>query len=113
MPKKTEGNSLGSLKVRDPSVQELLLDRIGIANPANAVDLILPLIRDPDSDVRGTAVCNLGLIHDDPAIPYLIEVAERDPSKQVRTEAIRSLSEYRSRDTNTRWIGDESTVASV
>ena len=80
----------------DPNVRELVLDKIASLNLANALDLILPFIQDPDAGVRGTVACNLGLIHDDRTVPYLIELVEHDPSEEVRIEAIRSLSEYKS-----------------
>jgi len=84
------------LSASDPDLRESALDRIGTTRPDNAINLIVPFLADPNAEVRGTAACNLGLIHDSRAIPYLIEVVKSDPSERVRTEAIASLAEYQS-----------------
>jgi len=87
---------LQDLNNSDPDVRESALDRIGIAKPDNALELIVPFLADPDAEVRETAACNLGIISDPRAIPSLIEAVNNDSSEKVRAEAIASLSTYRS-----------------
>ena len=87
---------LKDLRDSDPDIRESALERIGVVRPDNAIELIVPLLGDPDAEVRSTAACNLGLIDDSRAILYLIGVVRRDSSEKVRAEAIASLAEYRS-----------------
>ncbi|QSJ19375.1 HEAT repeat domain-containing protein [Nostoc sp. UHCC 0702] len=89
-------NILRDSQEQNPDVRELALDRIGMLKPNNAIELILPFLKDSDLQVRSTAVCNLGLIQDSRAVPYLVDIVAHDCSEQVRTEAIISLAEYRS-----------------
>ncbi len=87
---------LQDLESSDPDVREAALDKIGVLRPPNALDIITPFLADAHDEVRGTAACNLGLIQDDRAVPYLMEAVRHDPSEHVRAEALTSLAEYRS-----------------
>lgn len=91
-------NILQKLQSPDSATRELALDDIGELKPSNAVDLITPYLNDPDPEVRGTAACNLGLIQDNAAVPYLIGAVNTDSSEHVRAEALVSLAEYRGSD---------------
>lgn len=84
------------LKNSDPEIRENALDKIGALKPSNALDIILPFLSDVESEVRGTAACNLGEIGDSRAIPYLIHVARFDSVEKVRADALLALAEYRS-----------------
>ncbi len=87
---------LQNLQDPNAAIREAALDRIGELKPSNAVELIIPFLSDTDPEVRGTAACNLGLIHDNRAIPHLIMAIESDQSEDVRAEALLSLAEYSS-----------------
>lgn len=89
---------LKKLQDENPDVRELALDKIGMLQPANAIELIIPFLEDSDPEVRGTAACNLGIVNDIRSVPYLIKIVESDYSEKVRTEALISLAEYKSPD---------------
>lgn len=89
-------NALNLLKSDDPDVRELALDHIGTLNPPNALEIILPFLHDENDEVRGTAACNVGEIHDQRAIGHLIDMLNGEPSRRVRAEILRSLGAYHS-----------------
>jgi HEAT repeat protein len=87
---------LQDLKRSNSQIREAALDKIGEMKPDHAVALLAPFLLDTDEGVRETAACNLGFIHEDAAIPYLIKTVKEDSSEKVRAEALFSLAEYRS-----------------
>ena len=89
-------NALNLLKSDDPDTRELALDHIGTLKPPNALEIILPFLRDENEEVRGTAACNLGEIHDQRAVRHLIDMVGGESSRKVRAEILRSLGEYQS-----------------
>ena len=52
-------NILKHLHSSDPNIRESALDHIGTLNPENALEIIVPFLSDPDSEVRSTAACTL------------------------------------------------------
>ena len=91
-------NALNLLKSDDPDVRELALDHIGTLKPPNALEIILPFLQDENDEVRGTAACNVGEIHDQRAVGHLIDMLGGEKSRKVRAEILRSLGEYHSSD---------------
>lgn len=95
MANKEMADILKNLKHPDAEMREMALERLGELRPANALELIVPLLLDADSEVRGTAASTLGIISDSRAVPHLIEVVDSDPSEEVRSDALKSLTDYR------------------
>jgi HEAT repeat protein len=83
------------LQNSNPDIRELALDKIGTLKPHNALEIILPFLSDPNSEVRGTAACNLGDISDSRGVSHLIELFRKDPEEKVRSEALSALENYR------------------
>jgi HEAT repeat protein len=87
--------AISDLQNSNSDVRELALDKIGTLKPDNAFEIIAPFLSDPEAEVRGTAACNLGDIGDIRSVPYLIELARKDPVEKVRSEALSALENYR------------------
>lgn len=82
-----------NLKSNDNIVLKKALDDLGDLNPGNALELTLPFLTNESKDIRETAVCTLGYIRNEKAIPYLIEKIEND-EESVKKQALKSLEEY-------------------
>lgn len=87
--------AISDLENSNPDIRELALDKIGTIKPDNAFEIIVPFLSDSEPEVRGTAACNLGDIGDSRSVPYLIELARKDPVEKVRSEALSALENYR------------------
>jgi HEAT repeat protein len=86
--------ALLDLKSSNGETRELALDQVGTLKPKQAFEIILPFLRDPDSEVRGTAACNLGYIRDFRAIEPLLEAVRDEHNEEVRFEALSALDNY-------------------
>lgn len=87
--------AISDLENSNSDIRELALDKIGTLKPDNAFEIIVPFLSDSEPEVRGTAACNLGDIGDSRSVPYLIELARKDPVEKVRSEALSALETYR------------------
>ncbi|MBV6622392.1 MAG: HEAT repeat domain-containing protein [Rivularia sp. (in: Bacteria)] len=86
--------AISDLQSSNSEVKELALDKIGTLKPDNALEIIVPFLSDNNPQIRETAACNLGDIHDNRSIPYLIKLAKKDPEESVRSEALSALEAY-------------------
>lgn len=86
---------IAELQNSNPDIRELALDKIGTLKPDNAFEIIVPFLSDLDPEIRSTAACNLGDISNNYSVPYLIELARKDPVEKVRSEALSALENYR------------------
>jgi HEAT repeat protein len=98
--------ALAQLQSSNLDIRESAIDRIGTLNPDNAFEIILPFLADVNSEIRGTAACNLGEIDDLRSVKYLIDVAENDAEETVRIEALSALDNFRSLEISTCLINE-------
>jgi HEAT repeat protein len=83
---------LQDLKHSNSQIREAALDKVGEMKPDRAIALLVPFLSDTDEGVRETAACNLGFVHENAAIPYLIKTVKEDSSEKVRAQALLSLN---------------------
>lgn len=85
---------LSDLKKDDIHIVIKALDYLGDMKQSNVIEIILPYIYHKSTDVRESAVCNLGFLDDEKVIPYLIEKASEDDEASVRAQSIKALENY-------------------
>jgi len=78
--------------LRDPSgsVRKYAIEAVFVVAPDRALDLLLPLAKDSEADVRAALCAGLASTFDRRAIPILVD-ALQDPSSGVRDAAKKSL----------------------
>jgi HEAT repeat protein len=77
-------------RTRHPDARLLLISLVGLLRDAEASDLLLDLLAEPDKETRSAAARSLGEIGDPISLDKLLE-ALRDPEWEVRAEAARAL----------------------
>ncbi|MUG92353.1 hypothetical protein F7734_07750 [Scytonema sp. UIC 10036] len=58
--------------------------------------MLVSFLSDVNPEIRSTAACNLGEIHDIRSVPHLIDLVRYDTAESVRSEALSALENYRS-----------------
>lgn len=86
---------LASLDGDDDDLRIKAMDWIGTERPDGAFELLAPFLDHQSRDVRQTAAVNLADVGDPRAVPLLLDIAYRDPDKDMRDEAVRALGAWR------------------
>ena len=79
----------------DPKNRKAAAQALGRVKRKEAFDLLLSLVHDESSDVRGAAAQSMGYQRNEKAEAVLIEVLEKDKSSTVRGKAVQGLGNLR------------------
>lgn len=79
----------------DPQVRKAAAQALGRSKKKEAFDLLLVLVHDESSDVRGAAAQSMGSQRDDRVDEVLIGVLKKDKSNAVREKAVQGLGRLR------------------
>jgi HEAT repeat protein len=91
----------GLLKASDVQLRRAAVRALLSLDTAEVVEWLLPLLNDPDAEVRQGAVAAIGLSGDARAVAALQKRLLQDPSASVRAEAVYHLGELSGHDTRT------------
>ena len=95
------GSLAGLLKASDVQVRRAAVRALLSLDTGQVVDWLIPLLDDPDAEVRQGAVAALGFSGDAKAATALSKRLAQDPSPAVRTEAVYHLGKLPGQDTRT------------
>ena len=80
------------LRSGDPAARALAVDGIGRKAGAHARADLVPMLGDPDANVRRAAAAAVARFAEGDDLARLIELARRDPSGPVRAQVVRGLA---------------------